>query len=328
MPYDSLVSQADASALIPEDAAKEIIKGVTVQSAAMQLFTHRRMTRQQQRLPVLSLLPTAYFVNGRTGLKQTAKVNWTNKYLDAEEIAVIVPIPESLMADVDYPLWDEIKPLLEEAIAICLDDAIFFGTNKPTSWPNDIKAAAAAASNTYNYTASAVDLAEDINQMMKKVELDGYDVNGFWAYMGLKSMLRGLRDANKQPIFLPDNQAQLRDGIGGGQGKGMTRGTIYGETAYFSKAGFASMGEAAGNVMLIAGDWSQGIIGIRDDITYKVLDQAVIQDNTGAIIYNLAQQDMVALRVTFRAAFQVPNPINRMNTTDATRYPFATLLHL
>jgi hypothetical protein len=34
---------------------------------------------------------------------------------------------------------------------------------------------------------------------------------------------------------------------------------------------------------------------------------------------------MVALRVTFRAAFQVSNNINRLNTNSSTRYPFAVL---
>jgi len=48
-------------------------------------------------------------------------------------------------------------------------------------------------------------------------------------------------------------------------------------------------------------------------------------DGAGNIIYNLAQQDMVALRAVMRLGFALPNPINRMNPTAATRYPFAVL---
>ena len=61
------------------------------------------------------------------------------------------------------------------------------------------------------------------------------------------------------------------------------------------------------------------------DVTYKVLDQAVIQDpSDGSILYNLAQEDMVALRVVMRLGWEIPNPVNALNETE-TRFPFASL---
>ena len=67
------------------------------------------------------------------------------------------------------------------------------------------------------------------------------------------------------------------------------------------------------------------MLGVRQDMTWKLLDQAVIQDNTGAVIYNLAQQDMVAMRVVMRVGWQVANAINYQNSNSTTRYPAATL---
>jgi hypothetical protein len=66
-------------------------------------------------------------------------------------------------------------------------------------------------------------------------------------------------------------------------------------------------------------------MGIRQDISWKVLTEAVIQDNTGAIVYNLAQQDMVAMRMVMRAGWQVSNAINYDQPTEALRYPAGVL---
>ena len=64
---------------------------------------------------------------------------------------------------------------------------------------------------------------------------------------------------------------------------------------------------------------------MRQDISYKVLTEAVIQDpSDGSILYNLAQEDMVALRVTMRLGWEIPNPVNAENETN-TRFPFANL---
>lgn len=73
------------------------------------------MTRAQLRMPVLSGLITANFVTGDTGLKQTSEVAWQNKYINAAELAVIVPIPETVLDDVDYDVWGEIRPRIVEA---------------------------------------------------------------------------------------------------------------------------------------------------------------------------------------------------------------------
>jgi hypothetical protein len=89
-----------------------------------------------------------------------------------------------------------------------------------------------------------------------------------------------------------------------------------------------SDGVAGANVRMIAGDFaSQFVVGVRSDITLKILDQSVIQDGTGAIIYNLAQQDMIALRLTFRVGWQVRNTLNNANPTESSRYPAAVLTY-
>ena len=76
---------------------------------------------------------------------------------------------------------------------------------------------------------------------------------------------------------------------------------------------------------MIVGDFRQLVWAIRQDITVKILDQGVIQDPfTKEIVYNLAQQDMIAIRVVFRAGWALPNPATRLNE-DRTGCAFAYL---
>lgn len=308
MPFDNIISRADVAATVPEDVAGTILSKAVEQSAAMTLFRRVRMSREQQRMPVLAAIPVAYFVNGDTGLKQTTEAAWANKFLDAEEIACIVPIPEAVLDDTTFDVWGEIRPLIEEAVGRTLDAAIFFGVNKPAIWPKSIVDIADDAGNTIvrgTHAANEGGIAEDFNDLFSAVETKGFDVNGLIANRVYRGLLRGARNADGD---------RLDD---------VSPGEVYGEKVTYPMRGMWPTGASA--VEAIAGDFSQGILGVRQDITYKILDQAVIQDNTGAIIYNLAQQDMVAMRVVSRFAFQVANIVNFDEPDEELRSPWAIM---
>jgi HK97 family phage major capsid protein len=311
MPYDSLLTRVDVQALIPEEISTRFLTGQTEESMILRLASVVPMGSAQQRMPVLSALPVAYFVGGDTGLKQTSEMAWANKFLNVEEIAVIIPIPEAVLEDVEFDLEAAIRPQLETAIGRTLDAAVFFGTNKPASWPDGIVTGALAvgvANFVHTGTATAAEggLAEDINQLMSLVEADGFDVTGIAANRSLRGALRGARNAN------------------GDRFGEVAVSEAYGVPIAYGMRGLWPTGLSA--AIAIAGDFkSQTIVGIRRDITYKALDQAVIQDETGAIVYNLAQQDMVAIRVTFRVAWQVSNLLTFEEAVEANRFPFAVL---
>lgn len=308
--FDNIIDRTGAQALMPEEVSREIIQGVAEYSTIMQLATKApNMSRKQRRMPVLSSLPTAYFVNGDTGLKQTSEQLWANKYLDAEELAVIIPIPEAVLDDADYDIWAEIKPRIMEAMGIAFDQAVMFGTNAPASWPTDLLAAATTAGNVIALGTGA-DLYDDLlgeDGVISLVEQDGFMVTGHVGDMSMRGKYRGLRDTVGQPLFKNSMQNN-------------TQYELDGSPIFFPRNGAMDPAQA----LQFSGDFKQLIYAMRQDISYKILTEAVIQDNTGAIVYNLAQQDMVAIRAVMRLAWQVPNPINRVNST-ATRFPVAVL---
>lgn len=311
MAYDNVIARANVSALIPEDAAREIVQSVPEQSNVLRLARRlRNMPRAQTRIPVLSALPTAYFVDGDTGLKQTAQVEWDNVYLNAEEIAVIVPIPEAVLDDADYDIWSEVKPLIAQAIGAVIDAAILIGTNAPASWPDDLLTGATAAGNSVVETLGddLFDAIMGVGGLFSKVEEDGFMVNGNIAHITMKAKLRGLRDSNLQPIF----KTTIQDS---------TRYELDGSPLLFAM----NNAFAATDALMFSGDWNQLVYSMRQDLTYKILDQAAIFDNNGVLIYNLPQQDMVALRAVMRMGWALPNPLTLLNTDPDARYPFAVL---
>ena len=313
MPYNNIISRTDAAALIPEDVANTIIQEMPPQSAALSTFRQVRMASAQQRLPVMSALAVAYWVSPTdTGLKQTTEVNWSNVYLNAEEVACIVPIPQAVLDDAAFDIWGNIRPILVAAIGRTLDAAVFFSTNIPGTWPTGVVAAAVAAGNTVTAGATAANggLAADYVSVFAKVWEDGFTTNFALAPPTAQAALYNARDTQGRRL---DDFTITAAGA-----------TLAGVPIDFTMGGLWPA-PGTGAAQMIAGDRNQGIIGIRQDITYKLLTEAVIQDNAGAIVYNLAQQDMVAMRVVFRVAFAVPNPITYDQPTTGSRYPFAVL---
>jgi HK97 family phage major capsid protein len=319
------IPRSGVEALMPEEYQREIIQNVPQSSAVMSLGTRApNMTRAQRRIPVLSSLPTAYFTNpGPTndkdflGWKQTSRAMWENKFIDAEELNVIVPIAESVLDDADYDIWSNIKPLLLEAFGLAFDQAVFYGYNAPYVWPVNLVAAAVAAGHNVTLpdgsTKDWYDAILGEDGLIAKVEEDGFMPNGYVAAMIMRSKLRALRDTSKQPIF----KSLSKEGM-----QGSTNYELDGSPIIFPQNGSIVPSRS----LIIAGDWKQLIYAIRQDITWKVLSEAVIQDPiTKEIVYNLAQQNMVALRACMRLGWQVPNPINRLNTDEDTRYPFSVI---
>lgn len=282
-------------------------------SAVMQMFRRVPVSRTQVRFPVLSALPIAYWVTGDTGLKQTTEAAWANKFLNIEELACIVPLPENVVDDLGsagVDVWTEIRPDIEEAIGRALDSAVMFGTNAPSSFPTNISAASLAAGNTVTEaaTVAAGGIQDDLDVLIGLIEDDGYDPTGIIGARTLKGKLRRARST----------QGERLEGVNAALTEYMGLNIAY------PMRGLWPTG--AGTVRAFVGDFTEFVLGVRSDISFKILTEAVIQDNTGAIVYNLAQQDMIAARFTFRAGWQVSNRINYDAPVEANRYPVGRLL--
>ena len=76
------ILRKDAEALVQTQLINSIMQDTPKSSIVMQLGKRLpNMTSNQTRVPVLSMLPMAYWVNGDTGYKQTSHQVWDNVYL-------------------------------------------------------------------------------------------------------------------------------------------------------------------------------------------------------------------------------------------------------
>lgn len=306
-----IIDRTGAASLIPEENAREIIQGVVTQSAVLQRGRKLpNMSSKTYKMPVLDMLPIAYFVNGDTGAKKTTKQAWDKKFITAEEIAVIVPIPEAVLDDSDYDIWGEVKPRVIEAFGKVIDGAVLFDLDKPSTWRDGVVTTATKAGSVVTL-ATGDDLYDKImaeEGIIAKIEESGYFVNGHMADISMRAKLRGLKDTTGNPIFKSD----------------MQNGTTYsldGSPMNFPNNGAFDKSKA----LMISGDFSQLVYAIRQDITFKLFTEGVVQNTDGSIAYNLMQNDMVALRAVMRLGWEIPNPINSMKTDKTKRCPFAIL---
>ena len=314
MAYDDIIERGDTGNMIPPEYVAEIIKDARQDSVVLANARRLRdMDRRETKMTVEDALPMAYFVNGDNGMKGVTKSEWAGVTMTAEEIATIVPIPENVLDDSGTPIWSEVRPQLAEAAGVLIDQTVLAASQVPSTWPNSIVKEAIARNHVVTVPGTSpdyYDLLMGESGLISMVENDGYFVNGHVASIGLRGKLRGIRDEVGQPIFSASMQSPNSYMLDGVSMQFIRNGALNGT-----------------GVLDIAGDWSKLVYSIRKDMTFKVFDTGVITDPTddNKIVYNLLQQDMIAMRLTMRIAFALPNPVNRVQPDKTARYPFAVL---
>lgn len=303
----------DASGLIVPEYANEILQSVPTQSVAMRLMRRLPdMSTRQRYIPVLSTLPSAAWVSGEGEQKHVTAMNFGNANLYAEELAAIVVVSENAIADAHYDIWGNVRPRIVEAIGKAFDQAVFFGTNKPSTFPAGLVPGAIAKGKSVTYDPEENLYTQIMGEdgVISKVEASGYIPTAHVGSIAMKAKLRGALDNNGLPIF---GRAVYKDGV-----IGRTMYELDGNEMVFPANG--SWDDTA--AMMLTGDWTQAVWALRQDISLKVLTESTVTINNQQI--NLAERDLVGLRVVFRAGWLLANPVNLVDGTD-NRYPFAVL---
>lgn len=316
-----------------EEVVAQIIKDVEQTSTALALGNVHQMGAYQERLRVANSVPDAFWINGTTtagdapfgssntdstnqfakdsGLKQTTNMTWDNLFIRPDELAVLVPMPDSWQDDSDLA-WDEIRASVGTAFAQAIDAAIFWGKSTtghplPTSFGTGIVHDAIAAG-AFVVEGTGVDVADDYALLLQGLEERGFNATSAYVNAAESWRLRRLRSGG--PEGLPIYQSLDAGGnatIYGRQLKEETNGTFR-----------PTMATA------IAGEFSNLHIGIRQNLTFRMFDEGTIQNAAGVTIYNAMQQDGQILRAVMRLGYVVADPYKYQ--TGQREFPFELLL--
>jgi HK97 family phage major capsid protein len=312
------LSRTDALSTIVEQRSKTILGLAQQTSVAMATFRQVPVSTKSLRMQLVSSFPTAKWLMPATApeedvdlaKKPTSDMTWTDQNILAEEAAVIVIIPENVVDDSEINLWAEVEARCAEAIAVLIDMACFFGVAPaagliPASFPvGGLFGRAVAAANEVQQTTAAgpmADAAGAMDGLLAKVEADGYDASIAYTGTGTRSTLRNLRDKNGNLLYSTSLQGSN------------SVGSIWGVPIKYVTNGAWD----ATKSLMLAGDPNMAILGMRQALTAKRLDQATIGD------INLAERDALALRVKIRLGFTIIAP--KGVATPAGAFPFATL---
>lgn len=300
------ISRAEVATLIEEAYSHTLLDAAAQSSTVLQAFQTIPMGSKLTHLPVLATLPEANWVaesaTAAAGVKPTSKVTWQDRTLVAEEVAVIIPVHENVIDDATTSVLDDIATQGGAAIGKKLDQAVIFGIDKPASWVSKALLPAAVdagqALNVQGGKANESDLVGAVNQVSEQVALAGWAPDTLLASLALRYQVANLRDANGQPIFRDESFA--------------------GYSTFFNKNGAWEADDAAAIVV----DSTRVKIGVRQDITVKFLDQATL--GTGENQINLAERDMVALRLKARYAYVLGDSATPVG--NAPRTPVGAVL--
>jgi HK97 family phage major capsid protein len=295
----AMINDSDIQALITPEVRNEVIEDVIRESSVLRHFTRLPdMSTSQRELRILDTLPMTYWVDGNDGWKQTTKTGWEKKTIIAQELATIVPISINNLRDSATDVWGTIRRTVVQDMHKKIDQAIITGVDKPGEYRSSLidsiinaGASIPGTGNFYNDTDSA----------MSTVEQSGFIPNAVLGGVGMRSDLRRVVDSNGQPIY-----AGWLDGL---------------EKIFVDNSAWNP-----NLAKYIIGDLSKCVYAMRQDLEFQIFTEGVITDPvTKQIVYNLMQQDMIAARCTMRLGWEIPNPVNILESDPAKRFPLAMI---
>lgn len=279
------VSRSTTGIVLTPAQSQEIWSSAEYESAVLQLATRVDLPGAGVSVDIITGDPVASWV-GETAIKPISRPTFGSKLMTPYTAAVIVPFSNQFKRD-KAALYNEIVRKLPQALALKLDQTVFGGAAAPGSNFDTLAGAATVgiAGNTWKGLVAAD----------QAIATGGGSLNGWALSPQARGLLLGSVDGDGRPLFI--NNLQTDGAVP----------ALMGSPVYTSKGVFMAdyNGATAGtdNQLGFAGDWSSAHVGVVENISLSISEQASITD--GGTVLNLWERNMFAVRAEFEVGFRI-----------------------
>jgi HK97 family phage major capsid protein len=285
---------ADAGLLIPTELRTEVLRIMENQYGLARrdmLYLPFSGPGNSRVIPTLGTSVSVKWT-GETEKKQSTQPKFSIVTQTLKKLAAIVPMSEEILEDSAINLTQLIAALFAEAVAKEEDIQFFAGTGSP--WTGILNNGLVNKVVQSSGAASQVTV-DDLIDMEDATPTGALNGAKYYFHRTIKSVLRKLKDKNGQYILVAAANGQPA--------------TLNGYPYECSDAFPALNTIQDGDQYILFGNLKQGaIFGDKQQLRVKLLDQATITDTDGSTSINLAEQDMVALRIVERVGYVVALP--------------------
>lgn len=273
---DGLILSEKLTGLIPEEISSNIIQKIVKGSYCLQNSRREPMTTVKKTIPVLVSLPGPTFV-GEGKKLIVSEPTVVPVTLEAHKLGFIMTASREALNDSVVKVFKDLENSISEAFCEAIDKAIITGSvaegQKPFKTLYEV-------AEKQSVTRGEGVILDDFSDALALVENNGHTVTNIMAVNSIKNELRKLKTSTGEYL--------LND----------TSNIFSTPTEYLSHLDSEKSLAIMGNLRDFL------VTGIYQDITYDVLREATLDLGSGKQI-NLAQNDLVGIRVTFRVSANI-----------------------
>lgn len=226
------------------------------------------------------------FWTGEGAKKKSTQAKFSVVTQTLKKLAAIVPMTEEIIEDSLINLNTLLGELFAEAVSKEEDIQFFTGTGSP--WTGLLNN---GSINKITQASGVEDLtADDLLDMIDATPTAGLNGSKFYMHRTVKSVIRKLKDSQGRYIYQEPGGAQPA--------------TLWNYPVEESDAFPAVADIEAGDQYILFGNLKATcVFGDKQQLRVKLLTEATITDSDDETAINLAEQDMVALRIVERVGY-------------------------